>query len=155
MNENSEPDLIISYLPNFTSVSQPMWSTRILEANMEIVVKIWGCVDFINVCVYIQGEVKKLSMPEATLSLCYSRPWMIFPSTIASYHCDPTWKWHSHYKELRLLSGREAKMKCLKSLKMKSNMYKQSSNHCVYAGGSCALQTSYFVTAWFTYTEWV
>ena len=39
MKENSEPDLIILYLPNFTSASQPMRGAKSLEANMEIVVK--------------------------------------------------------------------------------------------------------------------
>ena len=39
MNEKREPDLIISYLPNFTSASQPTRGARSLEANMEIVVK--------------------------------------------------------------------------------------------------------------------
>ena len=39
MNANSKPDLIISYLPNFTSASQPMKGARIRETNMEIVVK--------------------------------------------------------------------------------------------------------------------
>ena len=42
MNENSEANLIVSYLPSFTSASQPIRGARSFETNIEYIAKTEG-----------------------------------------------------------------------------------------------------------------